>query len=474
MEQWQRALNGTWLIEPSGELRASGIETDSRANCTGRVFVALRGERFDGHDFVKQAIGDGAVGGVVGGVVGGAVMVMIDKRGCDAVAAMNIGAAVPVLVVDDTLVALQKLASMYRDELAKRGCQVIAVTGSAGKTTTRRLIHQVLGDADSSGHQSPKSFNNHLGVPLTILGVGPEHEFVVAEVGMNHAGEIAPLAKILRPDVAVLTNVGVAHIGHLGSREAIAQEKSQLFGTVAEGGCVVVPTDESLVDAYLPGDRAAHRFAATSVTLGDDGVRFGVNDTGDFFVPMLGRHNAANAAAAVTVARVLGVDDEKIAQRLCGAVGESMRMQIEQRAGVTILNDAYNANPDAMKAALDVLAEYPTGDGGGGGGEGGGRIAVLGDMGELGEHGPDLHREVGRYLAGRSDAIGHVMLIGRMSLYVAEALLREWPGERVDTYASWSDDLPTKLAAKARPGDVVLIKGSRSMQLERLLKGWDG
>jgi len=438
----EEATAGVWLTQPN-ELNITGISTDSRAIKPGNVFVALKGENFDGHDHLDQAITRGA---------------------CAAIVSREIPSSIRLYKVDDTLAALQQLASHYRDALRNSGTKVIAVTGSNGKTTTRHLIHAVL-SAQLSGSQSPNSFNNHIGVPLTLLAASPEDDFVVAEVGSNHPGEIKLLAKILCPDAAIITNIGTAHIGNFGSREAIADEKSNLLNTIEPDGLAVIPNDEPLLDQAIENivDRVQIMCIGNDVQCTGQSsgmpaqlIVLAGGEHMDISLPLLGEHNITNALVAIAIGQWLGLDSNTITDALAKIQPVDMRAQIIKRGDITFINDAYNANPDSMRCAINMLANIETP---------GRRVAILGDMFELGDLGPDAHRAIGEQLVELGGRIDLVVLIGKLSMNAAHALSQE----KVQTFVQYNDQLPRLVAAMLQPDDLVLIKASRGMALERLI-----
>ena len=409
------------------------------------MFCALRGERFDGHNYCRAAVDNGAP------------MVMVDRpesatdlTGCG------------VLVVDDTVLALGKLAARYRQTLD--GC-VIAITGSVGKTTTKHLIGSVL-SGHMTGTMSPKSFNNHIGVPLTLLAAEPTDRFVICEVGTSGPGEIEKLGRIIEPDVAVITQVGAAHLEGLGSIEGVLDEKASLLKTLRPGGLSVLNGDVPGLAERAPGpvcsfgerDGVDLRLSGYEPTPG--GSRIEVNGRTRYGLGLLGRHNALNALAAMAVAEHLGLDDPTIDRGLGDPQTPQMRLSIEllgDEPGLNLINDAYNANPLSMAAALSVLSQCASA---------GHRIAVLGDMAELGSDSDPLHRELGRKAAAAG--IDRLIFIGPESQAAAEAARRaEHPS--VQWYRQWSDSLGAELANLCNPGDTVLIKASRSSALERLV-----
>ncbi|MFW6336395.1 MAG: UDP-N-acetylmuramoyl-tripeptide--D-alanyl-D-alanine ligase [Phycisphaeraceae bacterium] len=401
---------GRWLSAPSdanaaASTEAIGMSIDTRTLRAGEVFLAIRGERFDGHDYVKQALAEC-----------GAAAAVVDRIDFDAASVAG-----PVLLVDDAVAALQRWASAWREELARAGCRVIAVAGSNGKTTTRQLIHRVLTHAGLEGSQSPRSFNNHLGVPLSLLAASPNHAFVVIEIGTNHPGEVAALAKLVRPDAAVVVSLGREHLEHFGGVEAVEREELSLLDFVRKGGPSWTPHDPP----------PAYR--------GELGIA--------------GAHNRSNAAYAAAVGRWMGCDDASIEQALATAEPPPGRGVVREIAGVTILDDSYNANPDSMLAALDVLRNR----------EATRRVAVLGDMFELGDHTAAGHDEV---LAAAVRVADRVLAVGEAFSRAAEKA-GEMPTVRA--FASLDESSIAAIVDELDRGDAVLLKGSRGMAMERIL-----
>ena len=516
-QDFQAITQGRWLVPP-GDPRASitGVGIDTRTLQPGQAFFAVKGETHDGHDHVAVAIDKGAAIVVVSDEkkisdLGFRISdLQSDRKPLHPSSALNPPSAIrdpqfptnpkseirnskslPILLVPDTVLTLQQLARVWRDILKQRSVKVVAVTGSSGKTTTRNLIHTAL-SATLRGTQSPKSFNNHLGVPLTLLAAPASDDFVVAEVGTNHHGEIAQLASILRPDIAVITNIGHAHIGHFGSQDAIAVEKSSLLKFLQPGGVAVVngsqpwtkdwhrllPAGTRMVtfdavmkresDGSLRCDLAARDLSTDAV-----GMHFSVasarREPLRIDLPMLGAHNAENALVAVAVARELGVADEAMAAALGKAKGVAMRMELvrlgadSSHAGITVINDAYNANPDSMAAAIATLVSLPAER----------RVAILADMLELGEASAQEHRKLGQLLAqflrGGELRVGLVILIGEAMGSAVGELSMPACDDRVVYVPRFGDDLPPRVAAMLHDGDLVLLKGSRGLRLERLL-----
>ncbi len=460
---------GTWLARGDGDAtpRLAGVGIDSREVREGQVFVAIRGETHDGHAFVSEAIARGA-----------GMAIVEDGRVLEEGGASPEGAY--VLKVADTRKALMRLAAAYRKVLQKGGTRLIAVTGSAGKTTTVRLIDAMLSNS-LRGRASVKSFNNDIGVPLTILSAETGDQYLVCEVGTNAPGEIGRLATIIEPDVAVITCIGRAHLEGLGTVEGVAREKAALLMHLRAGGLAVAPAD---------GGSGAH--AAAACVLADvlrcvpQVVTFGRSDEADlrltsfgheargaslhsafevngrsqFETPLLGEHNALNALAAIGVARRFGISDEAIAAALSGFSSPEMRLQRLQIGPVSVLNDAYNANPESTAAALRTLSEVDVE---------GRRIAILGDMLELGEHAGSAHREIAEAIL-RLGNIDRVVAVGHHMLAAAERLMRDWPPERCEIISELSPEQARRIAGLLNPGDTVLVKGSRRMRLERIIE----
>lgn len=453
-EQFRAAMGGRWLQRPvvSGTAEClKSVTTDSREAGPGVVFFARKGEQTDGHNFLKQASQSGSP------------LLVVD----DEDAGSQLGPLPSaVMCVDDSTAALGRLAAAYRQTLRAK---VIAVTGSAGKTTTKTLIHSVL-STKYRGTANRKSYNNHVGVPLTILSADPMDQYLVVEVGTNAPGEIAALGRIVCPDIAVITHIGPVHLEGLGGIEGVLREKASLLSHIRPGGLAVVNGDfpgllqyRKVVGSMLSfGRDEACDLRLMKVRSGVEGVDFEVNGRQKFHIPLLGEHNAMNALAAIAVARHMNLSDAQIAQGLAHTSAPEMRLNVERLgpddAPVTLLNDCYNANPDSMTAALKVLRQYPTA---------GRRIALLADMGELGRQGPELHRALGETVA--ESRIDQAWLIGKLSMFTAETVSRHWASDRVRYYASWDDSLGHELAELLEGGDTVLVKGSRFMGLERMV-----
>lgn len=427
-----RPLDGT---------EVSGISTDTRTLRPGNLFFALRGARFDAHDFVGEAFRRGAAGAVV-------------ERAVE-------GAAGPLLCVPDTWKALGDLAAAWRMALPGR---VIGVAGSNGKTTTKDMIAHLLG-RDRRVVKAQGSFNNLAGVPLTIFQADSGTQAVVLEIGTNRPGEVARLGAVARPDVAVIVSVGAEHLEGLGSIDGVADEETSLLDFLRAGGFAVV-NDDPRIRARLrlpPTKAVTFGFGAEAdvrperVERESGGMRFRLRGV-DFRLGLLGEWNVQNALAAVAVALHEGVSLEECARRLADFRGPKMRMERMELGGVTILNDAYNSNPESASRAVREFARLEAR---------GRRIAVMGDMKELGAASQEYHRALGRLLA--ESGVDVVVGVGPE----CRALLEE-VGAAAETRAfARVEELRAVLGELVRPGDAVLLKGSRSVGLEQVVK-WIG
>lgn len=423
----------------------TGVSTDTRDLAHGELFVALVGQHHDGHDFLADA------------VRAGAAAALISER-----AAAPEG--LPVVLVPDTLVALGCLGALHRDRSRAR---VVAITGSTGKTTTKEMLGGILALAGptlvAEGTQ-----NNEIGVPLTLLRLAPEHRFCVLELAMRAPGEIDYLARIAGPDVGVITNIGQSHVGRLGTREAIAQVKAELLAHIRGDGPAVLNADDfffSVLSTMARGPVVSFGLAETAqfraedlVEEGLEGVCFRLTTPAgerEVRLSVPGRHNVLDALAAAAAAAQLGVDLDTIAAGLSAHVGAAMRMQtVAGHNGSVVINDAYNASPDSVAAALEVLA-----------GTAGRRIFVFGDMLEMGEAGLPAHREVGE--RAHRAGVDWLVTVGELAALAAERA--EELGMRISSVedAAGAAEL---LRPALTPGDVVLVKGSRGIGLERVVE----
>lgn len=445
-------LSCTPVVEP---VEVCGVSTDSRRIQPGNLFVALKGLRFDGHDHVAEAVERGAVAAVV--------------------SKPNPAVRVPQLVVPDTLLALQTLAARWRDRVDPI---VIGVTGSAGKTTVKELLAALFAQVGAT-RATVGNLNNEIGVPLTLLGLADTDRFAVIEMGANHVGEVARLTALAQPDFAVVTMAGSAHVGEFGSVDAIVRAKGELYAGLAPTAQALINLDSYGAERWMQQTAAAWAgFALVGGALADQARWLGAYDAetatitiyeaGETMLtgcplPLPGAHNAVNVLAAVAVARAYGLDPETIGAGLKAFVPPAGRMSLVAiDETVTLIDDSYNANPESMRAALDYLAQRP-----------GLRIAVLGDMGELGDQSDALHEALGAYASHLPlDAVftlGEAMrgLVARCTSSTGgcPAQARAEPEEIVELLA------PFLAQARARGTPVtILLKGSRFMKMERVMQ----
>jgi UDP-N-acetylmuramoyl-tripeptide--D-alanyl-D-alanine ligase len=441
---------GVVIGAPTGDLSAphlqvTGYSIDSRTIGRHELFFAIKGDRFDGHDFVKAALERGATGAVV---------------------SREFAGSGELLRVKDPLVALQTLAHKVRQTWGKT---VIGVTGSAGKTTTKEAIAQVLA-TKYRVQKSEGNLNNHFGLPLQVLRLEPETEFYVSEMGMNHAGEIRALAEIAEPDVGVVTNVAPVHLEFFSSIEGIAKAKKELIDALPKDGIAVLNADDEFVGkfncaragraVYFGIEGRADVRAANVIDAGGKGSEFEVSAGGRtvrFKLPLVGRHNVYNALAAIATGREHGIELEQAAGALSSLVPSDKRGEIVEIAGATVINDCYNSNPKALKSMVDALMAMPAKR----------HIVVAGEMLELGPAGEELHRESGRYMAERGvlQLVGVRGLAKRMVEAAQDAKMRAQFVESPDEAGEW-------LAKHVKKGDAVLLKASRGVNLERALEEW--
>lgn len=431
---------------------ASGVSIDTRSLAPGDLFVALPGTHADGHDYVALALAKGAAGAMV------------------ARQPVSVGATAPLLVIADPMAGLVQMAKFAR---ARAQAKVLAVTGSVGKTTTKEMLRRILA-ASGPTHVAAASYNNQIGVPLTLARLPEAAAFCVLEIGMNHAGEIAPLARLARPHVGVITAIEKVHIGHLGSTKAIADEKAEILAALEPGGIAVLPGDSPVLARLC-----AHAGNARILTFGataSAGARLieaenraeGVAVLAQIFGELVrfelaapGRHMALNAVGALAAAAALGIAPERGAAALAGfspLAGRGERRQVALRGGTALLLDeCYNASAPSVRAALAVLALQPAKR----------HIAVLGDMLELGEEGVGEHVSLARPIAQHADLL---FACGPLMRHAFEAVAEEKRG-------AWAADaaaLAPTVAAALEPGDAVLVKGSLGSAMARVVAAITG
>ncbi|MCG8522046.1 MAG: UDP-N-acetylmuramoyl-tripeptide--D-alanyl-D-alanine ligase [Pseudomonadales bacterium] len=429
----------------AGELWFDGVSTDTRSVGDGQLFVALRGERFDGHEFLGQALKQGAVAAVV------------DTEITDV--------AIPQLVVSDTVQALADLASGNRSESAAR---LVAITGSSGKTTVREMTGAILAGMGPT-LVTEGNLNNHIGVPLTLFRLTPDHQFGAIELGASGLGEIAHTVSITRPQVAILTNAGQAHLEGFGSYQNIVLAKGEIIDGVPADGAVVLNRDDPAFDQWharagqrrvLGVSRMGHPAAdyrAEAIMATDQGFEFLVlgpdNWRCHLVLGLPGEHSITNALLALAACRELGATDQQVQSGLMQVQAVKGRLQVLKPApDLTLIDDSYNANPASMKAALDVLASCPAP-----------RVAVLGAMAELGDEAHELHRQVGEH--ARARGIEKLMVVGAGGNGYGTGF-----GDETEFFPS-HEQAVSAIVADRNGAMTVLVKGSRSSAMDRVVEG---
>jgi UDP-N-acetylmuramoyl-tripeptide--D-alanyl-D-alanine ligase len=444
-------LEAPTSVENAGALVATGYSIDSRTIAPSEVFFAVRGERLDGHDFVTAAFERGAVAAVVSRA---------------RVASLPDAAlARPLLIAEDPLLALQSLAAHVR---RRWGRLVVAITGSAGKTTTKEAVAAALG-AKFNVLKSQGNLNNGFGLPLQLLRLTQEHEVAVVEMGMNHSGEIAALARIATPDWGVITNVGTAHIENFKEGQAgIARAKFELVEALPASGVAFLNCDDAYAAQFGrdfhgravyfgSGPCADPQILSVTEDLRGLNVRYRAREhEGAFTLHMLGAHNASNALAGLAVALEAGVDLDAAVKAIASLAAGDKRGQVIEIGGATILNDSYNSNPEALRSMIHTLAARPAA---------GRRILVAGEMLEMGEHGPALHIASGR--AAAEAGLDLVVAVQGNAEHLATAACA---GGVPAVFLRDAEAAGQWLKQNLRAGDVVLVKGSRGVHLERAIE----
>jgi UDP-N-acetylmuramoyl-tripeptide--D-alanyl-D-alanine ligase len=424
-----------------------GAAIDTRSECANRIFFALRGDKTDGHRFAEEA----------------------HERGCRAVVLEDAAAAerlaraeIPFFRVKSSLEALQELSRRYMQTLDTR---VVAVTGSMGKTTTKEYIRGIL-KKKYRVHSNTGNLNNHIGVPLTVLGTDRDTEYLVCEIAANHTGEIDFLSRLLRPDIGVITNVGEAHIGYFGGRDRIAEAKAEIFAGVDPEGYAVLPADDDYFESLRSkalcrvvsfGRSEASTYRVAGGIEEEGRFRFEINGVG-VELRTVGAYNLLNAGAAYAVGELCGVETENIREALAEAEAIPGRAKVHRSNGIILVDDSYNANPSSMRAALESFVRMAAKR----------RIAVLGDMAELGAFSDDAHRELGKFAA--LQPLDILFWYGENAGLVVDGFASGHPKGIIRTYACL-DDLTRDLAREIRPGDAVLVKASRACHLDEVVAG---
>ena len=434
----------------------TGISIDTRTLAPGEAFFAIKGENFDGHDFATAAMAAGA-----------ALLVVAEAR------LPSLGrTSMPMIVVPDVLAALEKAGLAAR---ARSKAKIIAVTGSAGKTTTKEMLrHGLL--ASGTVHASDRSFNNHWGVPLTLARMPANCDYAIFEIGMNHAGEIRPLVKMVRPHIAVITLIAAAHLGHFNNLDEIARAKAEIFEGLEPDGHALINRDDGkwkvlektaqaagVAHAWGFGENARAQFKLLKYSDHPNGstitARIGGQEV-SARIGVPGRHIVQNALAVLGAVQLAGADLAKAALALGGIVaerGRGRRHTLSHKGGsFTLIDESYNANPASMKAALELLASAPVG-------EGGRRIAVLGDMLELGSHSAKLHAGLADVIAATNTDM--VFMAGPEMKALAEQLPADFPAE----YRAETEELQALLIQAVKPGDAVMVKSSNGIGFSRIV-----
>ncbi|MBQ8415716.1 MAG: UDP-N-acetylmuramoyl-tripeptide--D-alanyl-D-alanine ligase [Clostridia bacterium] len=436
-------------------IEVSGICTDSREVDENTAFVALKGERADGHDYIASAIGNGC-------------RCVVCEHSNEAVEEADAAA----IVVGDSELALSYLANAYKSTLS---CKTVAVTGSVGKTTAKDMIASVLSQKKRTFHSSG-NYNSVIGMPLSVLEIPRETEYAVLEMGMSAFGEIERMSVTAEPDIAVITNIGTSHMEMLGSRENICRAKLEILCGLKNGGYLLLNGDEPLLsDISGKGYRTLYvslgcdsaDFLAQNIRIRSQGTYFDVRYRGtvysDLFIPVMGRHNVYAGLYAFAVGLLAGLTAEEIRSGLQQYTPAQMRQNRYTVGDITVIEDCYNASPESMNAAIDVLCEYSRLSMGR-------SVAVLGDMLELGKQSSELHRRVGLHLA--DCGVERLFALGHDGVQIAVGA-RQAGMKNNDIYKNSNredtDCIGDAIVKELRPGDVVLFKASRGVRLERII-----
>lgn len=443
-----RVVDGQ-LLKAEENFIITGVSTDSRSICEGDLFIPLEGENYDGHDFISDVTSAGATASFWSNE-----LALPDET-------------IPLIIVCDPLAAMQKLAKYYRKEINPI---VIGITGSNGKTTTKDILTSILAE-QYKVHKTKGNLNNHIGLPLTILSMPAETEVLVVEMGMNQVGEIAELTKIALPDHVIVTNVGESHIEFLQTEERIAEAKLEILQGLAKDGYAILPGDQELVRKEIAKHNIKNIIWVGSSKINDnylaevdekehEQLTFTDSNGDKFQLPMLGAHNAINALMAIELAKLLNINVDKIKAGLAKVQLSGMRLELVRLdADSIILNDAYNASPTSMRCSLELLASlvgYKY------------KIAVLGDMLELGIAAEKYHYEIGRLVAELK--IDYLIVIGDFAEEVIVGALQNRMGMRNVQKADSVEEIVDILQRKKIGKRAILIKGSRGNRLERVVE----
>ena len=420
----------------------TGVYTDSRKPVKGGLFIALEGDRFDGHDFIKNAKEDGAAA-------------VLCRKKCET--------ELPVIYVDDTKKALLDLASYYRGFF---DIPVVGLTGSVGKTTTKEMTALVVA-SEYNTIKTQGNLNNDIGMPMTLFNIEETTEAAVIEMGMNHKGEISALTAVSRPSLSIITNVGVSHIENLGSRENILSAKLEILEGMKKGSALIINGDNDLLSTvendgydivFFGIENEKCHVKATDLEMTQDGTRCNIlfeNNKYECFVPVAGIHNVYDALSAFAAGVKLGISPEKAAAAIAQYVPAGMRQKVVEKNGIVFIEDCYNASPDSVKAGINTLHTIKSQR----------HIAVLGDMLELGDYSETAHRECGKYAAEKGTDV--LFAYGKASAFTAD----EAEKSSMNEVYHYTDEklLAEKLSGFIKEGDAILFKASRGMKLENII-----
>ncbi|TPV46993.1 UDP-N-acetylmuramoyl-tripeptide--D-alanyl-D-alanine ligase [Bacillus dicomae] len=449
LKKLEEVVNGEGLQESFHLIGMHGVCIDSKNMKEGNVFVPIIRVK-DGHEYVKEAMDNGAVASLWKKSYG------IPPKG------------IPIIFVDDTLFALQQLAQHYRREI---NIKVIGITGSNGKTTVKDIIGSIL-SSTYRVHKTIGNFNSQIGLPLTILEMKRDTEFLILEMGMSEKGQIRNLSRIAQPDVAIITMIGQSHLETLGSREEIAKAKFEIVDGLNDDGLFLYNGDEPLlsrnnnmfgIECKSFGEKDTNDLYPNNVQLDEYGVHFKLNDSTKvkYDVPLHGKHNILNAIVGIAVGQFYNVPIEKIQEALQQINITQMRFQfLTAKTGFTIINDAWNASPSSMKAAIETLQKLNAYEK---------KIIVIGDMLELGKKAETYHREIGKML--NEESIQYVFTYGALSEIVAEEARKNYHTGKVQSFDNKAE-LAEEILKVITKKDVVLLKGSRGMALEEIVQNW--
>ncbi|MFV0942555.1 UDP-N-acetylmuramoyl-tripeptide--D-alanyl-D-alanine ligase [Bacillus pacificus] len=448
LKKLEEVIDGEGLYESFHHLEIHGVCIDSKNMKEGNLFVPIIRVK-DGHKYVKEAMDNGAVASLWKKSYG------TPPKG------------IPIIFVDDTLFALQQLAQFYRREI---NVKVIGITGSNGKTTVKDIIGGIL-SSTYRVHKTKGNFNSQIGLPLTILEMKRDTEFLILEMGMSEKGQIRNLSRIAQPDVAIITMIGQSHLETLGSREEIAKAKFEIIDGLNDDGLFLYNGDEPLLSQNINmlgiesksfGGKYTNDLFPTNVQLDEYGVHFKLNNTKiQYDVPLHGKHNILNAIVGIAVGQFYKVPIEKIQEALQQINITQMRFQfLTAKTGFTIINDAWNASPSSMKAAIETLQKLNAYEK---------KIIVIGDMLELGKEAKTYHREIGKML--NEESIQYVFTYGALSEIVAEEARKNYHTGKVQSFDN-KDEIAEEILKVITKKDVVLLKGSRGMALEEIVQNW--